>query len=391
MDLSDGDYPPVVRLLLLRGPGRGQRDLPWDAVQTVDWELRRILVHDLGAARAAPPEALTRAVLLKRDVMDALLLDVAARQTMRANDLWLSEMDGCLRLQGADVSPWAVLRRIGRGLFGRGADRRLLDWRDMEFLRGDPRAATRGRDYHRRVASLQPAEIARLLDQLPYLHAAELLMLIPDEVATDTLEAMSPERQIQVFEELDHERAIRLLNLMAPDLAADLLGRLTPEQAASDLAALPAARRAPVIDLLRYPEDTVGGMMTNDLARLPIRLTVGEARRALRDQLSRPDFVYYVYVVDQSDQDRLLGVVTLRELLLADESTPLRDVMRRATVTLDPLQPAAGAARQVAEQHLAALPVVTRDGRLVGAVTADAALIQLAPPDMKAEAPRLFS
>lgn len=129
--------------------------------------------------------------------------------------------------------------------------------------------------------------------------------------------------------------------------------------------------------------------MTNDLAMLPAGLTVGEARQALQSQLSRPDFVYYVYVVDESH--RLLGVVTLRELMLADESALVGRVMRPASITLDPLSPASAAAQRVAEQHLAALPVMSRDGRLLGAVTADTALLALAPPDMKAEAPRLFS
>jgi hypothetical protein len=130
--------------------------------------------------------------------MDALILDIAQRQSMRANDLWLEELGGHLVLSAADISPWAVLRRLGHGMLGRGEKGRLLDWRDVEFLRGHPRAALEGHDYHRRVARLQPSEIAHLLDAVPYLHAAELLTLISDALAADTLEVMGPERQVQV-------------------------------------------------------------------------------------------------------------------------------------------------------------------------------------------------
>src|SRR5439155_8117938 len=165
-------------------------------------------------------------------------------------------------------------------------------------------------DYHRRVAMLQPAEISRLLDAVPYLHAAELLTLIADPVAADTLEGMRAERQVQVFEELDDDRRVRLLQLMAPDNAADLLGRLGPEQARELLDALPSERRDPVIELLRYPEDTAGGIMTNDIVVVPYDLTIGQAREAIRGRLARPDFVYYVYAVDEMQSQRLHGVLT---------------------------------------------------------------------------------
>jgi hypothetical protein len=143
--------------------------------------------------------------------MDALIADVGKRQTLRANDLWFYERDGKLWLAGADASPWAVLRRLGRGLLGCGAERRLLDWKELEFLRGDPSAGRQGTDCHHQITRLQAAEIARLLDALPYLHAAELLTLIPDPIAADALEAMTMERQLQVIQVVDPEQAVRLL------------------------------------------------------------------------------------------------------------------------------------------------------------------------------------
>ena len=392
VDLSARDYPPVTRLFF-RGRGKQQMELPWEAVTSFDLRGNRIVVKDLTAGRGAPPDALVRSVLLDRDIMDALVLDLANRHAMRANDLWLEYHEDRLWLDAADISPWAVLRRLGRGWLGRGGDRHLLDWKDVEFLRGDPKAALAGRDYHRRVASLQPSEIARLLDAVPYLHAAELLTLISDEFAADTLEVMKAERQTQVFEELDDDQALRLLALMAPNLAADLLGRLQPERAQQFLEALPMERRALIIDLLRYPEDSAGGIMTNQLVTVCGDLTVGEARLAIRDELRDPDFVYYVYVLDglNSEARRLEGVVTLRDLLVREEHERISDVMQRSVATLEPLMPAIDAARRVADQHLAALPVIGQDRRLLGAVTAETALLTISPPSMSGEEPRVFT
>jgi CBS domain-containing protein len=390
IDLAAGDYPPVRRLIF-RDAAKRQSELPWEAVRSLDWLRRRIVVGDLTAGHPAPSEALARSVLLKRDLMDALVVDVAHRQTTRANDLWLRESDGELSLVGADVSPWAVLRRVGRGLLGRGAERRLLDWKDLEFLRGHPDVATEGRDYHRRITQLQPPQIAQLLDQMPYLHAAELLSIIPDPLAADTLEAMTTERQAQVVDELNDDQVARLLELMAPDAAADLLGGLDPQRVEKLLAPIGEAQRSRILQLLRFPPDTAGGIMTNQLPVLPASLTVGEARQVLRDQLAAPDFVYYIYVVDDLAGCHLKGVVTLREFVLATDKQLIADVMRREVSALDPLQPAIEAARRVADQQMAALPVVAKDGRLLGAVTIDAAVGQIAPAGWGRQAPRVFS
>src|SRR5258708_29812238 len=140
VDLSAGDYPPVTRLLFA-GPRGRQMELPWSEVVSSDWRLGRLRVTDLASGRAAPPEALKRTVLLKRDVLDALLLDVEDRQTMRANDLWLRQDEDRLWLRGADISPWAVLRRLGRGLFGEGVqERRVGIWATVEVFDSEPAA-----------------------------------------------------------------------------------------------------------------------------------------------------------------------------------------------------------------------------------------------------------
>lgn len=390
VDPAAGDYP-VVTEVLYRGTRRERRALPWDEVDADSGPKGTLRVRDLAAGAEAPPERLEQAVLLARDVLDSLVLDVANREATRANDLWLEQSDGKLALRAADLSPWAVIRRLGRGRLGVGRNKNLLDWAHVEFLRGDPRAARAGGDYHHRVADLQPAVIARLVDAISYVHAAELLTLIPDSAAADALEAMSEERQLQVFEELEEDQAVRLLALMAPDAAADLVGRLEPARVARSLEALPEPERQRLILLLSFPRDTAGGIMTNDVVAAPMTLTVVEARESMREQLSRPDFVYYVYVVDDVASDRLRGVLTLRDLTVARDEQRLEELMNPGLVTINPLEPAIGAARKVAEEHFAALPVVADDGQLLGAITVDAAMARLAPAGWRDQAPKVFS
>lgn len=386
----DGDYPPVTRLLF-RDSNKERKAVPWKAVRSIEWRAREIRVADLEANSQVGSAQLKDEALLRRDVLDALVLDLQNRRATRANDLWLEEEDGTLRLRSADTSLSAVLRRLTRGVYNHVSKSALYDWKYVEFLRGDPQAARHEAGKHLRITRLPPGEIALLTSQIPYLHAAELLILLPDPLAADTLESMLPERQLQVFEELDEEQAARILELMAPDNAADLVGRLNVEEMQRYLHRLPKRKSERIIDLLRYPEDTVGGIMTNDMVTTPRNLTIAQAREALREKLKGPDFVFYVYAVESEESQKLSGLISLRNLLTEDDDRKIEDIMDPFVSTLNPLDPAATAAYRVIDSGLAAMPVVGREGRIIGVVPVDVAIEQIAPTGGSAGQLRIFS
>jgi magnesium transporter len=388
--LLDSDYPPVASLLFLNDKNK-KHWLPWDQVQAIDLKSHRIRVPDLKASARLSTDSLGKNVLLGDDILDALVLDLQNRRATRANDLWLEGEETGLELRAADTGILGVFRRLSGGRYGRVAKSQLYDWKYVEFLRGDPEAVRNGEGYHLRVARLPPGEIARLSDMLPYLHAAELITLLPDDKAVDALEVLSPERQLQVFEELEEEQALALLVLMAPDIAADLLGRLPTYLMRRYLDHLPEKQSEQIIELLRYPEDTVGGIMTNDVVYVSARLTVAEAREKLQEALKTPDFVFIIYIVDNEKSRRLRGLLSLRSLITADDEQKLEEIMEPYLTTLNPLTPAREAAFRVIDSHMAALPVVGNDGQLLGLVTVDAAIVQVAPPNWRTQAPRIFS
>jgi CBS domain-containing protein len=389
IDLLADHHPPVTHL---RFRLHCERALPWEQVRSIDWDARRLLVPDLSAGAEVLAEA--GDVLLGRDILDSLLLDLQNRRAARANDLLLEwrEPGAPPRLVAADLSLAAMLRRLTSGRFGTHLiKQKLADWKYIEFLRGDPAAVQAGASYHRRIVRLPAGEIARLVDALPYLHAAELLTLLPDKLAADTLEAMSIQRQLQVFEELPQGQQLELLGLMAPDLAVDLLRRLHAQAAQGLLEALPPSRAARVIELLRYPEDVVGGIMTNDVLMIPVSLTVGAAREKLRERLLEPDFIFFVYVVDDETSRRLRGVISLRALVSAPDGAQVSDLMNPYLMTLYALDGAREAAYRVLNSQLVALPVVGKDGRLLGAVTIDEAMRLVGPAAWGATEVRVFS
>ena len=398
IDLLADDHPPVTGLRYHRhGHHRDEIvSLPWDRVESIDWRQRIFHVADLDGG-AVPVDSVAPSsdgVLLRRDILDALVLDLQNRRATRANDLALvlSESGKTLRLVAADTSFLAMLRRITRGRAGRHVvKQKLYDWKYIEFLRGDASAVRAGAGYNGRITRLPAGEIARLVDALPYLHAAELLTLLPDKLAADTLENMSAHRQLQVFEELADAQGLALLDLMAPDLAADLIGRLHTDDARSLLNRLAPGPSERIIELLRYPEDTVGSIMTNDVLSVPVSLTAAEARAVLHDRLREPDFIFFIYAVEDETSRRLRGVVTLRALITAPDDQRIETLMNPYLVTLHALDPVRDAAYRVLNSHLVALPVIGHEGRLLGIVTIDAATSTVAPASWAAETVRVFS
>ena len=388
--LLKSDYPAVTHFLYRNSEGQ-QMMLPWHAVKDIDWRRAQINVSSFDSAQSVTEESLQRVVLLRRDVLDALLLDLHNRRATRANDLWLEEEKDKLVLKAADTGSLAILRRLSHGLFGSGPSRASYDWKYIEFLRGDPHAVRDGAGYHMRIKRLPPGEIAGLCNLLPYLHAAELLTLLPDAVAAETLAAMMPDRQVQVFGEVEDKQAVRLLARMRANDAANLLRRLTVELTKSFLDRLPTARSEKLVELLRYPEATIGGIMTNDLVVLALDQTIREARLRLHECLKQTDFTHFLYVVESEANLLLRGTTSLQDLIVTDDERRLDEIMNSYVTTLDPLEPADAGAYRVLNSHLAAMPVIGREKRLLGIVTVDAAVMRVAPQSWTVQAPKIFS
>jgi CBS domain-containing protein len=150
-------------------------------------------------------------------------------------------------------------------------------------------------------------------------------------------------------------------------------------------------RRDKIIELLRYPENSVGGVMTNDIAVVSAELTAGEAQERVNEQVKRLDFISLVFVVDEEPDGKLRGSVSLRDLLATDADKNLVDLMDPYVATLDPFESAGDAAYRIVSGQLQAMPVVNASGRLIGAMTISSAISQLVPASSGLQGVRVFS
>jgi magnesium transporter len=179
----------------------------------------------------------------------------------------------------------------------------------------------------------------------------------------------SPEWQVRLVEGTGRQHMARLIEQMSHDDRADLLRRLDPKVAEGLLRLVDEADRRDIATLVKYPENSAGALMTTDYAWLPANITVEVALDRLRLQAPDRETIYYVYVVDE--QRRLLGVVSLRDLILAPRSMLLADLMETNMVTVRVTDDREKVAQDITRYDLLAVPVVDAEDRLVGIITYD--------------------
>jgi magnesium transporter len=216
--------------------------------------------------------------------------------------------------------------------------------------------------------NLHPTDFAEIVEDLAEEQKQELFNLLSDEEAALVIQEMEEIDQVELFQLLTKKRASLILKEMATDDAADLLAEL-PEDDATELLNLIEEDAEEIRGLMKHPEDTAGGIMTTEYISFPETMTVEETIRRLREIAPEAETVYYVYVVDE--ETRLIGVLSLRELIGASDGTRLSEIMRKNIVSVPVDLDQEEVARLVSRYDLLAVPVVDDRQRLLGIVTVD--------------------
>jgi CBS domain-containing protein len=386
-----GRYPLVTGLVVKTD--RRRIFIPWADVERFEDDGARLLVRtiDIGKFTQRRHE-----ILLKSNLLDKQIVDIEGRKVIRVNDVCLDNVEGRLRLVAVDVGAAGLLRRLGiEGPFRTiarnlkaGLPERYIDWEDVDPL-DTTIASVRLRVPHAKLAELHPADLASIIEDLAPRDRAGVLASLDDEALADVVEEMEPDTQVDVMEGLTPERAADILEEMSPDDAADLVADLDQETRDEILAFMEKDEAAELGELLGYDEDTAGGLMTTEFIVVEYHLTAGGAIDRLRELEPDAETIYYVYVTDEDH--KLVGVISLRDLIVAKPETPVREVMMDEPVAVNLNADQDEVAEVVAHYNLLAVPVVDDSGVLMGIVTVDDALDTVIPSAWKKRLPRVFS
>ena len=331
---------------------------------------------------------------LVRDVLDKQIIDTDGMRVVRVNDLELTRVNGSVYVANVDISGVGLIRRLGLGsLADRLAARprasdlpSIISWDNIELLSSDQ--PMRLKVPTSKMADLHPADLAEILSDLTRQEGSKILETLDIETLADTLEEVEPDFQVSLIERMPDDRVADVLEEMAPDEAADLLAELPQDRKHELLKLMQDDEAEDVRKLLTYPEDTAGGIMNTEYFIVPAYFKASQVMERLRETAPEAETIFYIYVADQDEH--LLGVFSLRQLVLAQPDTLVIDFMEKRVVTVDLLDSQEEIAQVVSKYNLLAVPVVDAQKRMHGIVTADDALDKIIPTAWKKRLPRFY-
>jgi magnesium transporter len=235
----------------------------------------------------------------------------------------------------------------------------------LYLLSGDPA------ELAETLADMRSADVAEALSQLNVDAAARVLTAMPFDLAVHVFDEPEFEHRAEVFERLDPAAAAPIIDAMSADQQAELFRELPEQERARLLRALDAPTREALSLLLRYPPTVAGGIMTTEFVTVPPHWSVDRTLRYVAEVGGAKETVYTIYVVEGAER-RLVHVVSLRELMLANRSVSVMDIgNRRAPVSVTPWTDREDVGRLISKYNLLALPVVDEGGHMLGIVTVD--------------------
>ena len=363
-------YPAVTGLVFSPTLKKRFLILPWKDVTDLNGEVSVAInaVSELSALGLRQGE-----LLLREDLLDKQVVDTDGAKIRRVNDLQFLKTSHGLHLVHVDVGFRGLIRRVGlikpfdailQSLFDYKLPNQLISWKFVQPLHSPD--LLRLNITQNRLGQIHPADLADILEDLDIRQREAVFKALDVETAAETLEETDPKVQVSLINDLNTAQASDIIEEMSLSEAADLLGDLPKAKAEGILKEMEKEIADDVKELLTHPEREAGGMMTTSYLSFRPSTTVGEALEKFRREAEDIDLVYYVYVTDE--EDLLLGVISLRDLILADSDKRLEEIMddRVISVKLDDKDDTI--AEHFAKYAVTAIPVVDENDRMQGTI-----------------------
>jgi magnesium transporter len=220
------------------------------------------------------------------------------------------------------------------------------------------------------VSDLAAVDLAELFNQLTVPEAATVVTMLPVQRVIEVFDQPTMRRRAAILEELEPARGAEILAGLSADERTDIIQKMGQHERHRIVPKLSAEIRTELEGLLQYPDHTAGGIMTTEFVRLDLKMTVADALKHIRSVAREKESIYACYVLEPGTR-HLLGSVSLRDLVMAELYARVSEVMRRKPVTVDALDDQEAVAQKISRYNLLAVPVLEKDGSVVGFVTVD--------------------
>ena len=318
---------------------------------------------------------------VRKDLLDQQIIDTSGRKVVRVNDVDMAEqrVNGTveLRVTDVDVGLTGAARRLLQGLASPGVIRtiqdklpaRLIRWEFVNLIESDPLRRVKLRITHQKLERMHPADLADIMEDLSPTERHAIIASLDEESAAGALTEMDARLTSQVVENLAPDRAADILEEMEPDMAADVLAGLSPEVSEDVLEEMPGEEAREVKALLRFDENSAGGMMNTEFVFVGETATRADAVGWLASQDVKLEQLDTIFLINGDAQ--LAGAVPVARLLLAHEDQPMSELTSEPLVSLLPDADQKEVFEIFDKYNLRSLSVVNEEGRPIGVITVD--------------------
>ncbi len=367
-------FPRVTTIIVKTRPKRKLAALGWGEVDSLGDHL--VTLKAGAETRLAAVEVGNEEILLREDLLDKQVVDTFGAKIERVNDVHLFVLNQDLRTVHVDFGPRGILRRMGwlkmvdrvtGWLFAYTFPEKMISWKYVQPLASDPKKNLKLNVTLRKLQELHPSDIADIIEDLDRANRNSVFKSLDLETAAETLQEVDPKLQLSLIETTPEEKLSDIFEEMEPDEATDLLADLPEEKKQKIIRTMEKPYRQTVEDLLKYEEGTAGSIMTKDFIALRREDTIGAAIEAFKASTHPLETVSYLYITDE--ECRLLGVITLRHLLLNNCEESLGTLMNPHVIKVSADDDLETVADIFTKYKFIELPVVDPENVLQGIIT----------------------
>ncbi|MGD0610721.1 MAG: CBS domain-containing protein [Anaerolineales bacterium] len=370
---ENGTLPVVTHFVIARPFGE-TAVIPWETVQSLNSKEMILNVDDLGAFTGKPDD---NAVLLRDHILDKKAIDMDGREMEVVYDVKLVLRENKLYVSEVDLSRYGLLRRMGltklADFIYKLADRiqeQTISWAYIQPLPediGSFRGNLKFKVLKEKLADLHPVDLADILEEMDPDQRVEVFEGLDPEQASDTLEEIDPNVQRDLVESMKVEKVAQLIDQMTTGQAADVLSILSASEANEILKLLDPENAVKIRAIMDHHEENILDFATQEYVAFPQDYTVERAIDEYKTAARGKDVVMYIYVLDE--KKHLLGVIDIKELLIADDKAFLKDIMVANVHTLEPDSTLKEAYEKFARYDYRAIPISDDNYVMYGCVT----------------------
>jgi magnesium transporter len=318
---------------------------------------------------------------MRKDLLDQQIIDTSGRKVVRVNDIDMAEqrINGTveLRVTHVDVGLTGAARRLLHGVASPGLVRglttklptRVIPWEFVNLIEPDPLRRVKLRITHQKLEKMHPADLADIMEDLSPNERQSIIASLDEETAAEALAELDKRLTTQIVETLTAEKAADILEEMDPDQAADVIADMTPEKSRDVLSEMPGDEAREVRELLKFDENSAGGMMNTDFIYVGEAATRDEVVSWIQEKDVDLERLDTVFLIDR--EAKFSGAVAIGRLLLAAPDELMETLKMEPLLSIPPDAEDKEVFELFDKYNLHSLAVVDALGRPIGAIEVD--------------------